>query len=98
MFFVLGGILVHYEGTPGATFEATRGIPIKVKWINNLPLSHLFAVDPTLHWANPKGIDHMMAMLLSKTLGAPPFPPGYNGAPYIAPRTTSTRDINSTPI
>ena len=84
----LGGLPVHYEGTPGATFEATRGIPIKVEWINNLPLSHLFAVDPTLHWANPKGIDHMMAMLLSKTLGAPPFPPGYNGAPYIAPGTT----------
>ena len=77
-----------YAGTPGATFEATNGIPVKVKWINNLALSHLFAVDPTLHWADPNGIDHMMAMQLAMTLGAPPFPPGYNGNPYFAPGTT----------
>jgi len=87
---IMGG--GYYAGTPGATFEATRDLPIKVKWINNLkiggnPLNHLFAVDPTLHWANPNGIDHMLAMQLAMTLGAPPFPPGYNGHPYAAPGT-----------
>ena len=52
--------LVH--STPGCTFEATKGIPVQVKWINDLvdasgnPLPNLFAVDPTLTWANPNGI------------------------------------------
>ncbi|MGA2297364.1 MAG: multicopper oxidase domain-containing protein [FCB group bacterium] len=46
----------HY---PGYTFEVTKGVPIQVKWTNNLvdsignPLKHLFSVDQTLHWADP---------------------------------------------
>lgn len=61
---------VYYRGAPGATFAATRGVPVNVQWTNNLTGAHLFAVDPTLHWANPNG----MAMPM------PPFnlfPPGY---------------------
>jgi spore coat protein A len=52
--------LVH--STPGCTFEAVRGIPVQVKWVNDLldatrnPLSNLFVVDPTITWANPNGI------------------------------------------
>ncbi len=52
--------LVH--STPGGTFEAVRGVPVQVKWVNDLvdasgnPLPNLFAVDPTIHWANPNGI------------------------------------------
>jgi len=47
---------------PAYTIEATRGRPVRVKWINDLKdpmtgayLPHLLAVDPTLHWANPPG-------------------------------------------
>ncbi len=52
--------LIH--NTPGCTFEAIHGIPIQVKWVNDLvdasgnPLPNLFTVDPTLIWANPNGI------------------------------------------
>ena len=39
-----------YEGSfPGPTIEARRDKPVAVKWINELPLSHLFPVDKTLH-------------------------------------------------
>jgi len=44
---------------PAATFEVTRGVPIQVRWTNNLvdgggnPLPHPLAVDQTLHWADP---------------------------------------------
>jgi FtsP/CotA-like multicopper oxidase with cupredoxin domain len=46
---------------PGFTIEARRNRPVRVKWINGLVdaqgnyLPHLFAVDQTLHWANPPG-------------------------------------------
>jgi spore coat protein A, manganese oxidase len=35
-----------YTCSPGATFEAVRGIPVVVTWINKLSGPHLFAVDP----------------------------------------------------
>jgi FtsP/CotA-like multicopper oxidase with cupredoxin domain len=40
---------------PAATFLATRGTPIQVRWTNNLPMTHLLesAIDPTLHMAMP---------------------------------------------
>jgi spore coat protein A, manganese oxidase len=39
-----------YEGeVPGPVFEAMRGKPVQVEWQNDLPLRHLFAVDPHLH-------------------------------------------------
>lgn len=40
---------------PGATIVATRGVPIQVKWTNNLPMTHLLddAIDHTLHMAMP---------------------------------------------
>ena len=46
---------------PSATFEARFRTPVRVRWINQLVDSsgrfrpHLFAVDQTLHWANPPG-------------------------------------------
>ena len=46
---------------PAFTIEATKDRPVRVKWINGLVdaqghyLPHLFAVDQTLHWANPPG-------------------------------------------
>jgi bilirubin oxidase len=48
----------HY---PSHTVEARTGRPVRVQWVNQLVTSsnrflpHLFAVDPTLHWANPPG-------------------------------------------
>ena len=44
---------------PGYTIEATKGVPITVRWTNNLVYSngtyiqHPLAVDQTLHWADP---------------------------------------------
>jgi FtsP/CotA-like multicopper oxidase with cupredoxin domain len=46
---------------PSLTIEARAGVPVRVKWVNDLKdsegkyLPHLLAVDPTLHWANPPG-------------------------------------------
>ena len=46
---------------PALTIEANQNRPVRVKWINGLVdangnyLPHLFAVDQTLHWANPAG-------------------------------------------
>jgi len=46
---------------PAFTIEAKVNKPVRVKWINDLVdangnyLPHLFAVDQTLHWANPPG-------------------------------------------
>lgn len=44
--------------TPSAAIRARRGVPTRVRWRNELVdakgdfLPHLFAVDPSLHWAN----------------------------------------------
>jgi len=39
-----------YNGQyPGPTFEAQRGQPIAVRWMNNLPSRHMFPIDRTLH-------------------------------------------------
>ena len=46
---------------PAFTIEASHQVPVRVQWINDLVdaggdfLSHLLAVDPTVHWANPPG-------------------------------------------
>ncbi len=41
-----------YNGMyPGPTIEARRNRPIKVHWINDLPTTHLFTVDHTIHGA-----------------------------------------------
>jgi spore coat protein A len=43
-----------YEGHyPGPTFEASRGRPIEVRWENQLPKEHIFAIDPHIHGAMP---------------------------------------------
>ncbi|HMN31155.1 MAG TPA: hypothetical protein PKE45_23585, partial [Caldilineaceae bacterium] len=57
------GLLIH--NAPSLTIEAKFNTPVRIKWINELRanpadptsayLPHLFAVDPTLHWANPPG-------------------------------------------
>ncbi|MED1205813.1 multicopper oxidase family protein [Heyndrickxia acidicola] len=57
--FGYGGIVKDEAGgkyarhAPGPTFEAVRGIPVKVKWVNRLDGPHFLPVDGTIHWANP---------------------------------------------
>jgi spore coat protein A, manganese oxidase len=41
-----------YNGTsPGPMFEARKGFPLLVEWVNALPKAHLFAVDHHIHGA-----------------------------------------------
>ncbi len=67
-----------FVNSPGATFEAVRNTPIRVTWRNGLTGDHMFAVDPTLHWANPNGMMHPTAPFN-------PFPPGYAQAQSNVP-------------
>lgn len=73
----------YSRSAPGATFEAIRGIPVQVKWINKLKGKHLFAVDPTIHWANP---NNMPMHNIPKPW--PPFPPGFKKAQFPVPIVT----------
>lgn len=68
--------------SPGPTFEARRGTPIIVKWRNKIKGKHMFAVDPTLHWANP----NQMPMEPPKPW--PAFPPGFEKAQKPVPTVT----------
>jgi FtsP/CotA-like multicopper oxidase with cupredoxin domain len=46
---------------PGATFETKKGVPIQVRWTNELyGVTHPLPVDQTLHWADPLGTGHTM--------------------------------------
>jgi len=84
----IGGSIIPFRHSPSGTFEATRGIPVQVKWVNNLvdaqgnPLSHMFPVDPTLHWANP----NMMPMMPPAPW--PTYPPGFPDAQTPVPIVT----------
>lgn len=71
-----------FKSTPGATFNAIRGIPIVVTWINEIKKQHLFAVDPTIHWANPN------SMSMDPPMPWPSFPPGFKKAQYPVPLVT----------
>ncbi len=73
----------YSRSAPGATFEAIRGIPVKVKWVNKLKGKHLFAVDPTLHWANPNQMP-----MQHPPKPWPPFPPGFKDAQFPVPLVT----------
>jgi spore coat protein A, manganese oxidase len=69
----------YFRGSPSATFEATKGIPVKVKWENKITGNHLFPVDPTLHWADPND----MGMEPDKPW--PSYPPGFDMAQSPVP-------------
>jgi spore coat protein A len=73
---VTGTSLGYIRNSPAPTFEVTRGTGITVKWINELTVDHMFAVDPTLHWANPNGAPFMNNVPLPWPL----FPPGFTSA------------------
>jgi spore coat protein A len=40
---------------PGPFFEARRGSPITVRWMNSLPAAHFLPIDPTIHGAGEEG-------------------------------------------
>jgi spore coat protein A len=74
----------HPEGVwsvsaPGASFEVIRGVETDVTWVNNIENPNMFAVDPTLHWANPTNIPMDMAMEHAMMGMYPEYPPGYDG-------------------
>jgi FtsP/CotA-like multicopper oxidase with cupredoxin domain len=74
---VTGEAMGVVASTPGSTFQAIQGVPVQVKWVNNLvdsegkPLSYMVPVDPTIHWANPNNLPMDMT-----STNAPSFPPG----------------------
>lgn len=72
----------YFRFAPGATFEAMRGTPIQVTWQNFITSSHMFAVDPTLHWADPNNIGMMVPPPF------PSYPPGFDGTSYTYPNGT----------
>lgn len=78
-----GNLLYNFKNAPGATFEAVRGTPIHVQWLNNLTGPHSLPVDPTLHWADPNGLGMMV-----DPATVPPFPPGLAAAQSPVPIVT----------
>ncbi len=77
------GEKIQFRSSPGATFEAIRGIPVNVKWINEITDAYSLAVDPSLHWANPN--DTSMMPPDGKW---PDFPPGVYCAQKDVPLVT----------
>jgi len=84
-----------YEGQyPGPTIEAFRGGPIEVRWENNLPLQHIFDVDPRIRGAMPptpavRAVPHLHgARTRSESDGLPEnwFTPG-NSTVYHFPNS-----------
>jgi hypothetical protein len=75
---VTGTALGYIANSPGPSFVATKGIPSRVTWNNLITTSQQFAVDPTLHWANPTNFPMPNAPFES-------FPPGYASAQSPVP-------------
>ncbi len=46
--------------SPGPTIEAIRNVPILVQYKNELKGKHMFAVDPTIMFANPNSMEEPM--------------------------------------
>lgn len=53
---ISGAKIGFVRNAPGPSFEAVKGIPINVCWINNITSPCMFPVDPTIHWADPNKI------------------------------------------
>ncbi len=85
---VTGKYLGYFRNSPGATFDTIRDVPVQVTWTNKITQPEMFAVDSTLHWANPNQIPMMEATMQAGMGLAPPYPPGYNGQPIQVDDTT----------
>ena len=77
-----GKFLGFVQNSPGPTFEVTRGTPARVTYENKITSSSIFAVDPTIHWANPNNMPMMPNMPW------PTFPPGFPDAQSPVPLVT----------
>jgi len=60
----------EFAHSPSASFVATRGVPVYVKWVNDITEPQFLPVDPTLMWADPNNMGTV-------TQPYNPFPPGY---------------------
>lgn len=60
----------YRASVPGPTFMEEAGQAISVIWNNRIKGKHLFAIDPTLHWANPNG-------MVTPEYPFQPYPEGY---------------------
>jgi len=87
---ITGAPLGFVRNSPWPSFEVTKGVPINVTWINDINVPHMFAVDPTLHWANPNnmadGMGDNMAGGMEDNMAE--FPPGYPEAQSSVPLVT----------
>ena len=91
-----GAPMDFVRNSPGPTFNVTRNVPITVKWKNEITTPHMFAVDPTLHWANPNGLENdftnpMMPMFTCANEPGGiclPYPQGYPDAQNNVPLVT----------
>jgi FtsP/CotA-like multicopper oxidase with cupredoxin domain len=83
---VTGTPLGFIQNSPGPTFETTKGTLITVKWVNDISSPSLFAVDPTIHWANPNGMATPSPPYL-------PFPDGYEQAQSPVPLVTHVHGL-----
>jgi spore coat protein A, manganese oxidase len=83
---VTGKSLGFVKNSPGPTFETKKGVPITVKWVNEITSPSLFAVDPTIHWANPNGMATPSPPYLA-------FPPGYTQAQSPVPLVTHVHGL-----
>jgi FtsP/CotA-like multicopper oxidase with cupredoxin domain len=81
-----GAPLGYVRNSPAPSFEEMKGTPVNVRWTNNLTSSHQFAVDPTLHWANPNDIS--VSPDPETELYDTPYPEGYEGAQTNVPIVT----------
>jgi len=76
------GTPAFQAASPGPTFEALRGIPARVHWVNAIVEEHVLPVDPTLHWANPNNMPE------NPPKPWPEFPPGFREAQSPVPIVT----------
>ena len=83
---VTGTPLGFVRNAPGPTIEATKNVPISVNWVNDLNDPHMFAVDPTLCWANPNNMPMSMPPFQS-------FPPGYPQSQSPVPLVTHVHGL-----
>jgi len=79
---VTGTLLGYVANSPGPSFNVSKGTPIWVNWTNLITEPQPFAVDPTLHWANPNNLPHPYPPPF------PAFPPGDPGAQSPVPLVT----------
>jgi len=85
---VFGGTTATYMmSSPGPTFEVLKGVPIRVNWTNMITEQQPFAVDPTLHWANPTNLP-MPYPYPTPPAPFPAFPPGIPAAQSPVPLVT----------